>query len=47
MKRVDEGHFLVVIHEIEDGEGFIMTAYLVNTKRKNRRYGALRSLKQF
>jgi hypothetical protein len=47
LKRIDEEHFLVVIYELKDREGYIRTVYLINDKRKRRRYGALRSLRQF
>jgi len=47
LKRIDEEHFLVVIYELEDREGYIRTAYFISDKRKRRRYRALRSLKQF
>lgn len=43
--RVDESHFLVVIYEPTNHEGFVRTAYLTNVKRKNRRYRGLPSLK--
>ncbi|MCP8313494.1 MAG: hypothetical protein H3Z53_03865 [archaeon] len=47
LKRIDEEHFFVVIYELEDREGYIRTAYLINDKRKRRRYRELRSLRQF
>jgi hypothetical protein len=47
LRRIDEKHFLIVIYELENREGYIRTAYLINDKRKRRRYGALRSLKRF
>lgn len=47
LKRIDEKNFLVVIYELKDREGYIRTAYLINDKRKRRRYGSLRSLKRF
>lgn len=46
LTRVDEGHFLVVIYEPTNNEGFVRTAYLTSVGRKNRRYRALPSLKQ-
>jgi hypothetical protein len=47
LKRIDSDHFLVVIYEIEENnEGFIRTAYMINERRKNRRYSELRSMKQ-
>ncbi len=45
LSRMEERYFLVVIYELTDDEGYIRTAYLINERRKKRRYGALRSLK--
>jgi len=47
LRRVDEGHFMVVICRFVDHEGFITTAYLTNLKRKNRRYRESRPLKRY
>lgn len=39
LKRIDRNHFLVVIYEFEEeGGGLIRTAFIINEKRKNRRY---------
>jgi hypothetical protein len=41
LKRVDQDHFLVVIYQQssdEVGGGLIRTAFLINERRKNRRY---------
>ena len=48
LKHIDDDHFLVVIYEVEENEdeGFIRTAYIINKRRKNRRYSELRSTKQ-
>lgn len=43
--RIDEKHFLVVIYEPTNDEGFVRTAYITNAKRKERRYRRLPSLK--
>ena len=41
LKRIDRNHFLVVIYEIEgEDRGLIRTAFVINQKRKNRRYKA-------
>ena len=41
MKRVDINHLLLVIYESRrSGEGLIRTAFIINNKRKNRRYRA-------
>jgi len=45
LKRVDKNHFLVVIYQTKneaDG-GLIRTAFLINERRKNRRYGRKRA----
>ena len=39
LKRIDEGHFLVVIYELTSSDrGLIRTAFIINEKRKKRRY---------
>ncbi len=39
LKRVDESHFLVVIYRAaEPDRGLIKTAFIINQKRKSRRY---------
>jgi hypothetical protein len=39
LKRVDRGHFLVVIYRATEADtGSIRTAFIINQKRKNRRY---------
>ena len=39
LKRIDQRHFLVVIYELEMGRGgLIRTAFIINEKRKKRRY---------
>ena len=39
LKRIDDGHFLVVIYEtIHSDRGLIRTAFIINEKRKRRRY---------
>lgn len=39
LKRIDEGHFLVVIYELTRSDrGLIRTAFIINEKRKRRRY---------
>ena len=38
LKRIDAGHFMVVIYELEEHGGFIRTAFIMNEKRKKRRY---------
>ncbi|MDG6904630.1 MAG: hypothetical protein JRN20_02465 [Nitrososphaerota archaeon] len=38
LKRLDAGHFTVVIYEIDKDVGFIRTAYVTSNKRKSRRY---------
>jgi hypothetical protein len=39
LKRIDQRHFLVVIYELTEGrEGLIRTAFIIDEKRKNRRY---------
>ena len=46
LKRIDHEHFLVVIYEEEHNrEGFIRTAYIINERRRKRRYTQLRSTK--
>jgi hypothetical protein len=47
LRKADEDHFLVVICDFGQGEGFIMTAYLTNIKRKSRRYRALQRIKRY
>jgi len=37
-------HFIVVICGIEEGESYIRTAYIINARRKQRRYGRLQRL---
>jgi len=40
LKRIDKNHFLVVICEFAQGSGgLIRTAFMINEKRKKRRYG--------
>jgi hypothetical protein len=46
LMRIDEGHFLVVIYEASNNEGFVSTAYITSVKRKERRYRGLQSLKR-
>ena len=42
MKRIDQRHFLVVIYELAEGRrGLIRTAFIINEKRKKRRYRTL------
>jgi hypothetical protein len=41
---INSKHFIVVICEIEKGEGYIRTAYIINLKEKKRRYGRLQRL---
>lgn len=43
---IDEHHFLVIIFQPTNGEGFVRTAYITNVRRKERRYRGLQSLKQ-
>jgi hypothetical protein len=31
---IRQGHFIVVICEFQDGQGYIRTAYVINSKRK-------------
>ena len=48
LRRADEDHFLAVVYKIEkEDEGFMMTAYFTNAKRKNRRYRTLQRLRQY
>lgn len=44
--RVDKTHFLVIIYEPADDEGFVRTAYITSVTRKERRYRGLQSLKR-
>ena len=44
--RINESHFLVVIYEPTDDEGFVRTAYVTNVTRKERRYRGLQPLKR-
>lgn len=37
-------HFIVIICEIEKGQGYIRTAYIINEREKKRRYGRLQRL---
>src|SRR5487761_218677 len=47
LRRIGDDHFLVVIYDVEENdEGFIRTAYIINERRKKRRYSELRSMKQ-
>jgi hypothetical protein len=46
LKRMDEGHFLVVIYEPTNNEGLVRTAFLTNLKRKERRYRHLHPLRR-
>ncbi len=47
LKRVDRNHSLVVIYEfVGEDRGLIRTAFIINEKRKKRRYGALRQARQ-
>jgi len=39
LTRIGSDRFLVVIYKSNGDEGFIVTAYLTNSKRKTRRYG--------
>ncbi len=43
--RLDQRHYLVVIYEYENREGYIKTAYITDRKRKERRYKKLQPLK--
>lgn len=38
LKRIDASHFVVVIYELGEGGGLIRTAFIINEKRKERRY---------
>ena len=39
LRRLDRGHFLVVIYELTRSDrGLIRTAFIINEKRKRRRY---------
>lgn len=38
LKRIDASHFVVVIYELGEGGGLIRTAFIINGKRKERRY---------
>lgn len=39
LKCIDQRHFLVVVYEFAEGRGgLIRTAFIINEKRKNRRY---------
>ena len=41
LKRIDKSHFLVVIYRVAEADrGLIKTAFIINEKRKNRRYWA-------
>jgi hypothetical protein len=48
LKRVDQDHFLVVIYQSTDEAGrcLIRTAFLINERRKNRRYSKTRRARQ-
>lgn len=45
LTRQDE-HLLLVIYELHDNEGYIWTSYIINNRRKERRYRKLHRLKQ-
>lgn len=36
--------FLLVIYELQENEGYIWTSYIINRRRKERRYGKLHRL---
>ncbi len=39
LKRIDPSHFLVVIYKVAEADrGLIKTAFIINQKRKNKRY---------
>lgn len=38
LKRIDVSHFMVVIYDLWEGGGLIRTAFMINEKRKERRY---------
>jgi hypothetical protein len=41
LKRTDKSHFLVVIYRVTEADrALIKTAFIINRKRKNRRYRA-------
>jgi len=42
--QISSKHYIVVICEIGKGEGYIRTAYIINDKKKKRRYGRLQRL---
>ena len=44
LHQLDPEHFIVLICELTEGQGYIRTAYIINLKEKKRRYGRLRRL---
>ena len=47
IRQVDALHFLVVICEVGDSEGYKRTSDLISERRRKRRYRAFRSLQRF
>ena len=45
--QISSKHYIVMICEIGKGEGYIRTAYIINDKKKKRRYGILQRLEVY
>lgn len=45
--RISSKHYIVMICEIGKGEGYIRTAYIINDRKKKRRYGRLQRLEVY
>jgi hypothetical protein len=45
--QISSKHYIVAICEIGKGEGYIRTAYIINGRKKNRRYGRLQRLEAY
>lgn len=45
--QLDPEHFVVLICELAEGQGYIRTAYIINLKEKKRRYGRLQRLEVY
>ena len=47
LHQLDPGHFMVLICELVEGQGYIRTAYIINLKEKKRRYGRSQRLEVY
>lgn len=45
--QISSKHYVIVICEMGKGEGYIRTAYIINYKKKKRRYGKLQHLEVY